>query len=157
MRSGQLAGRAGVSTDTLRHYERLGLLPAPARTAGNYRDYPAQAVARVSLIRNALAAGFTLKELGGILRVRDQGGVPCHEVRRLAAEKLVALSRRIAELTAYRARMEQVLAHWDDRLRQTGPGKRALLLEMLVAVPVDAPHDKVETFLSRQPHRTGQH
>lgn len=136
MRSGELAKRAGVSTDTLRHYERLGLLPPPARTAGNYRDYSAQAVARVALIRNALAAGFTLKELSGILKVRDQGGIPCHEVLRLAAEKVAALGRRIAELTAYRAQLELVLTHWDNRLRQAGPGRRALLLETLAGLTV---------------------
>ena len=139
MRSGELARRAGVSTDTLRHYERLGLLPAPVRTSGNYRDYSSQAVVRVTLIRNALSAGFTLTELAGILKVRDQGGVPCHEVRRLAAEKVAALRSRIAELTAYRAQLQQVLENWDDRLRQTGPGRRALLLEMLSAHPLKPP------------------
>jgi DNA-binding transcriptional MerR regulator len=93
-------------------------------------------VVRVTLIRNALAVGFTLKELSGILKLRDQGGVPCHEVRRLAAEKVTTLGRRIADLTAYRAQMKQVLENWDDRLRQTGPGRRAFLLETLVALPV---------------------
>ena len=87
MRSGELATMATVSTDTLRHYERLGLLPKPARTLANYRDYPAQAVERLRIIRNALAVGFSLDEIGRILRVRDQGGAPCHEVRRMAGEK----------------------------------------------------------------------
>ncbi len=136
MRSGELARRAGVSTDTLRHYEKLGLLQAPARTEGNYRGYPPQAIVRVTLIRNALATGFTLKELGGILKLRDQGGVPCHEVRRLAAEKVAAIDRHIAELTSYRDALERVLENWDDRLRQTGRGQRSLLLEALAAPPL---------------------
>src|SRR5579871_2742600 len=88
MRSGELARLSGVSTDTLRHYESLGLLPVPARTRGNYRDYPPQSIARVRLIRNALSMGFSLQELGGIIQSRDQGEAPCREVRRLAGEKI---------------------------------------------------------------------
>jgi DNA-binding transcriptional MerR regulator len=63
MRSAELARLAGVSTDALRHYERVGVLPAPQRTAGNYRVYPAIALDRVRLVRRALAFGFSLAEL----------------------------------------------------------------------------------------------
>jgi len=63
MHSGELAKLTGVSTDTLRHYERLGLLAAPARTTGNYREYPASAQQRVTLIQRALRISFSLKEL----------------------------------------------------------------------------------------------
>lgn len=74
LRAGQLARRAGVSTDTLRHYERKGVLPIPRRTAKGYRQYPHQALERVRLIQRALAIGFTLDELAGILKVRDREG-----------------------------------------------------------------------------------
>jgi DNA-binding transcriptional MerR regulator len=84
MRSGQLARLIRVSPDTVRHYERLGLLSAPPRTSNGYRDYPPQAVERVRLIRRALSAGFSLPELKTILRIRDQGGVPCQRVRVMA-------------------------------------------------------------------------
>jgi len=77
MRSGQLAHLTGVSTDTLRHYERLGLLPLPQRSAGNYRDYSPQSQQRVGLIQRALTIGFSLSELKTILAVRDRGGAPC--------------------------------------------------------------------------------
>ena len=63
MRSGQLAHLTGVITDTLRHYERLRLLPQPQRTPGNYRDYPPASQQRVELIQGALAIGFCLSEL----------------------------------------------------------------------------------------------
>ena len=63
LRSGDLARATGVSTDTLRHYERLGILKKPPRTDGGYRAYPADALDRVNLIRNALGSGFTLREL----------------------------------------------------------------------------------------------
>src|SRR5215472_9164442 len=101
MRSGELARLAGVSPDTVRYYESLGLLPSPRRTTANYREYPPDARQRIQLIRNALAMGFSLKELGAILKVRDQGGVPCAEVRRIAQDKVTAISAQIEELTAY--------------------------------------------------------
>ena len=96
LRSTQLARLAGVSPDTLRYYERKGLLPKAARSANGYREYPAEACARVRMVRRAVALGFTLDELARIVRVRDQGGAPCHEVRALAARKLVLIERRLA-------------------------------------------------------------
>src|SRR6476660_7214504 len=63
MKSAELARLARVSTDALRHYERVGVLPAPQRTAGNYRVYPPEALNRVHLIRRALSFGFSLAEL----------------------------------------------------------------------------------------------
>src|SRR5947207_15027156 len=82
LRSGELARRAGVSPDTLRHYERKGLL-APCRTPSGYREYSAEAVDRVRLIRRALSIGFSLDELAPILAARDRGRAPCRAVRAL--------------------------------------------------------------------------
>jgi DNA-binding transcriptional MerR regulator len=135
MRSGELAKLASISTDTLRHYERLGLLPAPIRTRGNYREYLPQAIDRVRLIRNALAIGFSLKEVARILKVREQGGAPCREVRELAQQKLVELARHIEELTLYRDNLQKMLVDWDERLRKTGRSGRASLLEVLAEPP----------------------
>lgn len=135
MRSGELARTASVSTDTLRHYERLGLLPAPKRTGGNYRVYAAEAVQRVRLIRNALAMGFSLKELLRIIKIRDEGGAPCREVRQMAEEKVAALGRQIDELATYREHLRRVLADWDERLSRTGKSERARLLEALAEPP----------------------
>ncbi|MEO8499777.1 MAG: MerR family transcriptional regulator [Vicinamibacteria bacterium] len=86
--SGELARRAGVSADTLRHYERVGVLTKPARSASNYRVYPEAALARVELVRRSLAFGFSLAELATLLRERERGAPPCRKVRALAAEKL---------------------------------------------------------------------
>jgi DNA-binding transcriptional MerR regulator len=144
MRSGELARLAGISPDTLRHYERLGLLQAPARTAGNYRSYPPKAAERVRLIRNALAMGFSLKEIGKILRVREQGGAPCHEVRRLAEAKVASISRQIEEMTCYRDHLRQVVAEWDVRLTQTANTARAQLLEALASPPCRPPFNLVK-------------
>src|SRR5207244_761974 len=90
LRPAELAQISGVSTDTLRHYERLELLH-PTRRANGYRDYPPGSIKRVATIRRAITLGFRLEELARILAVRDSGGAPCRKVRSLAAGKLVAL------------------------------------------------------------------
>jgi len=67
LRAGELARLCGVSTDTLRHYERVGVMARPLRTRAGYRQYPAEALLRVRVVRRALAIGFTLAELSKIL------------------------------------------------------------------------------------------
>jgi DNA-binding transcriptional MerR regulator len=130
-RSGELAQAAGVSTDTLRNYERLGILKKPPRTDGGYRSYPADALDRVNLIRNALASGFTLRELDTILRVRDGGGAPCQQVAELAHEKVRQLEIQIAELTLLRDSLKTTVREWNRRLKQMPDGSPARLLESL--------------------------
>lgn len=131
LRSGELAKATGVSTDTLRHYERLGLLSRARRTLSNYRQYPPDAVQRVELIQRALSVGFILAELARVLRVRDAGGAPCQHVRALAADKLDQIDRRLRELVAMRKLLKQIIADWDERLKRTPDGQRAGLLELL--------------------------
>jgi DNA-binding transcriptional MerR regulator len=131
MKSGELARLCGVSTDTLRHYERVGVLPRAARTQSGYRQYPAEAQVRVMAIRRALALGFSLAELARIFRVRERGGAPCREVRRLAEEKLGEIDQRLVDLGALRDDLREILADWDKRLAATPEGSRAELLERL--------------------------
>jgi DNA-binding transcriptional MerR regulator len=133
LRAGELARAAGVSTDTLRHYERKGVLAAPRRSANGYREYPADAPARVALVRRALSVGFTLDELAQILRARSRGVAPCREVRELAARKLAGIEERLRELASVREELRAALADWDSRLARTKPGERASLLESLAA------------------------
>ncbi|MBC7909287.1 MAG: heavy metal-responsive transcriptional regulator [Pyrinomonadaceae bacterium] len=133
LRAGELARLAGVSTDTLRHYERKGVLPAPRRSHNNYRHYPPQALERVRLVRRALVVGFTLDELASILAARDQGGTPCPEVRTLAEEKLSQVETRLSELKILRNELRSTLKDWDIRLAETPAGERAGLLEALAA------------------------
>lgn len=133
LRAGELAKAAGVSTDTLRHYERKGVLPAPRRSPNGYREYPAEALDRVRLVRRALAIGFTLGELARLLKARDGGGVPCREVRALAAGKLSDVEARLRGLRSLREELRATLRDWDDRLARTEGAGRASLLESLTA------------------------
>jgi DNA-binding transcriptional MerR regulator len=129
--SGQLGAAAGVSADTIRHYEKLGLLAKPLRTAGGYRLFPSSALLRVQTIRSALKAGFGLTELAGIFRERDAGGAPCRRVASMASGKIAALDRQIAELTELRNWLSTTVANWNARLERTPSGDRAGLLESL--------------------------
>lgn len=131
LRSGELAALAGISTDTLRHYERMGVLPVPQRSNGNYRLYPARALDRVRLIRRSLSVGFSLAELAKILKAREQGRPPCRQVRALMADKLAQLEQEIEQLVAMRDHLSDVLRDWDERLDRTPDGQAAKLLENL--------------------------
>lgn len=127
MRSGELAAMAGVSSDTLRYYERKGLLPAAPRSANGYRLYPADTLERVRLIRSALHLGFTVDELAPVLRMRVAGGLPCKHVRDMAAAKLRELRERQKELAQLARELGRVVREWDRRLRNSGGGPARLL------------------------------
>lgn len=133
LHSGELARLADISTDTLRFYERRGLLPLAPRTVKGYRLFPPEALARVRLIRGALSIGFSVAELAAILRERDQGGAPCRRVRELAANKLASVEDQLRHLQSWRRELRKTLAGWDRALKDTPRGKRAGLLEAFVA------------------------
>jgi DNA-binding transcriptional MerR regulator len=132
LRSGELARLTGVSTDTLRHYERMRVLSPPSRSAGGYRQYPPEAADRVRLIRRAISLGFSLAELTRILGVRDRGGAPCRQVLALAVEKLSKIDRQIADLIALRSELQILVAEWGKQLDRIPNGQRAGLLEALI-------------------------
>ena len=131
LRSGELAGLAGVSTDTLRHYERKGVLAAPRRSRNGYREYPTESLDRVLLVRRALGVGFTLDELARILRERDGGRAPCREVREMAAAKLAEVEERLKEMATVRDELRTTIKDWDARLARTASDNQARLLETL--------------------------
>ena len=128
---GKVADLAGVSVDTIRYYERVGLLPKPARTPAGYRVYAPGAIHRLAVVRNAQRFGFPLRAIAGFLRVRESGGRPCHDVRAAAGRMLDAVDRQIAELVAARRQMRATLRSWDDLLARTPADRPAHLLERL--------------------------
>ncbi len=134
---GQLARLCGVSPDTLRHYERLGLLRPAGRTRGGYRFYGPDAAGRVRVVRAALSVGFTLAELSRLLGMRDAGRPPCHAVRALAVAKLEELDRRLKGMIRLRAGLRTILQAWDVRLKVTPAGARAGLLDLLASGEFD--------------------
>ena len=128
---GEAAARAGISADTIRYYERIGILPKPPRSDSGYRRYSDAHVGRMIFVRHAARFGFPLRELAGFLKSRDRGQSPCRSVRAAGDRLLADLDRQIAELTAARAEMALTLAEWDRRLAATPAGSPARLLESL--------------------------
>jgi DNA-binding transcriptional MerR regulator len=138
---GRVSEISGVTTDTIRYYERRGVLPKPARTQAGYRQYPEGVVNRLSLVRNAQRFGFSLGEIAGFLQIREAGGRPCDSVRAAAQQMLVAVDAHIAELISTRTRMQQTLRKWDRTLQRTPSDRQARLLERL-AMPSSRPRPK---------------
>jgi DNA-binding transcriptional MerR regulator len=115
MRIGGLAARTGIPPQTIRFYERRGLLPAADRRPNGYRDYREADAARLAFIRSAQAAGLTLAEIEGVLRVRQAGQAPCGHVSGLLARKLDDVHARQRELALLEAELQQ-LVEAGDRL-----------------------------------------
>lgn len=98
MRTSELAGRAGVNAETLRYYERRGLLEAPPRTPGGYRDYPVAAVELLRFIKRAQELGFSLDEVEELVHLDRGGPQSCDAARAVAVARKADLEQRIADL-----------------------------------------------------------
>src|SRR4051794_37450880 len=107
MKIGQVATQAGVSVDTVRFYERVGVLPAPARTESGYRDYEPGVVERIQLTRELQTVGFTLNDAVDALAAHDAGGATCESERWRLDAVLDRVDARLAELNALRRRIVQ--------------------------------------------------
>jgi len=113
MRTSQLAAEAGVNIQTLRYYERRGLLPEPARTDAGYRAYGGDAVRTVRFVKRAQQLGFSLKETEVLLGLAAGGPRSCDAARALATDKVHELDRKIADLAAMRDALLQLVATCD--------------------------------------------
>src|SRR5918992_1089919 len=107
MRIGEIAEQAGVSVDTVRFYERVGVLPPPARTGSGYRDYEPGTVGRIQLTRELQAIGFTLNEAVDALAAHDAGGATCESEQWRLQAVLDRVDAKLAELGALRERIVQ--------------------------------------------------
>jgi DNA-binding transcriptional MerR regulator len=117
LRSGEVARAAGVNLQTLRYYERRGLLAEPQRSLGGHRVYPPQAVTVLQVVKAAQRLGFTLDEIAELLDVgRHRHGKPRKTVAARAATKLVEVDAKIADLELIRQRLHAVAATGCDDL-----------------------------------------
>jgi Hg(II)-responsive transcriptional regulator len=110
MRSTELARQVGVTTETLRYYERRGLLDEPPRTRGGYRDYPSAAVGLLRFIKRAQELGFTLDEVEELIRLDAGGPASCDAARTLAETRRADLEARIADLVGIRDSLTALIA-----------------------------------------------
>jgi Hg(II)-responsive transcriptional regulator len=129
---GQVARRTGVGVETIRFYEKEGLIPAPDRRASGYRQYPTTTLRRIGFIQAAKSLGFTLKEIRDLLALRVARGRTCADVRIRAVAKLADVDSKLAELQ----RMRTALAHLAASCAGTGPSSECPLLDALDATGV---------------------
>ena len=127
MRTGELAVRAGVNPQTLRYYERRGLMPAPARTGSGYRAYDQGDLERLLFIRRAQGVGFTLAEVEALLHLPTGAPTGCSAARSMAERKIDDLEHHIEELQEVR----RVLIRFSQRCEQAGPGEDCPILSDL--------------------------
>lgn len=135
LRPSELAQASGVNPQTIRYYERRGLIPRPPRTGSGYREFPPDAVLRVRFIKQAQGLGFTLKEIKGLLELRVRSGVTCAEIRQRARDKIEDIAEKIDALN----RMQEALTHLANRCRGRGPVEECPILDALDAGEA-APH-----------------
>ena len=107
---GDIAKRTGVTVETLRFYEKQGLIPTPARSASGYRQYPQTTVKRVQLVQRAKAVGFTLSDIRELLALRTQPGVTCVDIRRRAESKIAEIEAKLDELERMRQALRRLAA-----------------------------------------------
>ncbi|MEN5170983.1 helix-turn-helix domain-containing protein [Brevundimonas pondensis] len=107
---GELGRRAGAKVETIRYYERIGLLPAPARTEGNYRAYGEAELNRLSFIRRARDLGFSIEQVRDLLALSDRRDQSCATVDELTRAHLAEVERKIADLEALRRELSALLS-----------------------------------------------
>lgn len=133
MTIGELAAAAGVNVETVRYYQRRGLLGTPARLLGAQRRYSDVALERLIFIRNAQKLAFSLGEVERLLAMPDARG--CKAVREIAQQKLADLGERIGEINRARRRLRMLVTRCERSLRARD---RATILSLLAAVSRDA-------------------
>lgn len=124
---GRLAKQAHVNVETIRYYERRGLLPEPPRRESGYRQYPCDAVERIQFIKRAQELGFSLKEIGELLSLRVDPRTTSGDIKRQAEAKLVELNAKIRDLQ----RMKAALMTLAAACRGRGPTSECPILDAL--------------------------
>ncbi len=110
MRIGQIAKRAGVNVETIRFYERKGLLTQPPRNGGGYRHYPKEAITRIRFIKRAKELGFSLTEIGELLFLQSNPKATCADVKEKAERKILTIYDRIKDLQKMKRSLESLAA-----------------------------------------------
>lgn len=124
---GQVAGLAEVGVETIRFYERRGLIEEPPRRASGYRQYPREAVARIRFIRRAKGLGFSLQEIKELLALRVDTDTTCADVKGRATTKIVDIQHKIETLERMRGALEALVASCSG----SGPLSECPILEAM--------------------------
>jgi Cu(I)-responsive transcriptional regulator len=109
MKIGELSRATGTNIETIRYYERIGLLPAPHRTSANYRSYGDPHRARLSFVRHSRELGFTIEEIRSLLDLADHPERDCGDADRIATRHLEQVEEKIAQLTLLRDELARII------------------------------------------------
>lgn len=120
LKIGEVAKQTGIGIETLRFYERSGLLDAPVRTEAGYRLYSADALVTLEFIKRAQMLGFTLTEIKRIMGESRAGESPCDEVREIVRQRLTELDERLQQMQLYRDALAKTLRQWDKTGKADG-------------------------------------
>jgi len=112
---GQVAKRTGVTVETVRFYEKQGLIAAPQRSETGYRQYPPETVKRVRFIQHAKEVGFTLKDIGELLALRREPGTSCADIKLRATQKIEAVDQKIRDLKRIRDALARMVMKCSGR------------------------------------------
>ena len=115
LKIGEVAKASGVGIETLRFYEKSGLLDQPSRTESGYRLYDTEVLDRLDFIKRAQILGFSLDEIKRVIAERRAGQSPCAEVREIVRSRLADLDERMREMKSYRKELASALAEWDEK------------------------------------------
>jgi MerR family copper efflux transcriptional regulator len=127
MTIGKIAKRAGVGVETIRYYERMGLLEEPPRRTSGYREYPASALARLRFIKKGKQLGFSLKEIDELLSIRMDPNATCAEVKQQADAKIAEVEEKIRALSRIKTALSEISA----ACKGEGPSSECPILEAL--------------------------
>jgi MerR family copper efflux transcriptional regulator len=147
LKIGELAERCGVSRDTIRFYERVGLLRRPSRTASRHRVYDEQAIAQLRLIRALQGLGLTLEDIRRLQRLRPARGLEGgRRILRILRARAGAIDGKIATLQALRLRLDETIGHCEDSPAHSFSVLERVAPDGVPAGPIDAKAKKQNSF-----------
>ena len=118
---GRLADSAGINLETVRYYERIGLMPEPGRTPGGHRTYAASHIRTLVFIRRARELGFSVKDVRALLKLAEPNGGSCGEVQQVAAHHLQAVRAKLTDLTKLEKILADMVAQCGDKRSRSCP------------------------------------
>jgi len=155
MKIGELATAGGVSVQTVRYYERHGLLKPPDRTATQYRIYRDKDLQRLCFILHAKTLGFTLDEINRILELSRRRVCPCGEVLKMGEERLADVQRQIEQLTKFRDQLGRAVKHWKKSPSAAPKGDAiCVLIEQTMAESKGSPERRNKSWPSNKEKST---
>jgi DNA-binding transcriptional MerR regulator len=142
LKIGEVSKESGIGIEALRFYERSGLLGKPVRSMSGYRLYDEGVLERLAFIKKAQTLGFSLDEIGRIIKDAQGGASPCIEVREIVRRRLAELDEKMREMKRYRKELAETLEEWDQVGR--APGHICGLIEAAeIENPLSAQHKTI--------------